>query len=106
MDHAGAVIGPLAATVFLLVAPGRYRALFLLTAIPGAIAVVLVWRVRDANPDQPRTMPADFEVSLVQTDAQGVPAAEVRLPRAFFAYAGVVAIFTLGNSTTRSCSSA
>ena len=99
MDHAGAVIGPLAATVFLLVAPGQYRALFLLTAIPGAIAVVLVWRVRDVDPDLPRAMPAGFGVGLVHTEAQGVPAAEVRLPRAFFAYAGVVAIFTLGNST-------
>ena len=34
MDHAGAVVGPLVASVFLLAAPGQYRTLFLLTAVP------------------------------------------------------------------------
>src|SRR5262245_59872503 len=43
MDHAGAVVGPLAATAFLFVYPGAYRTLFALTIIPGAIAVALLF---------------------------------------------------------------
>src|SRR5262245_60040931 len=47
MDHAGAVIGPLAATAFLFFYPGAYRTLFALTIIPGAIAVALLFMVRE-----------------------------------------------------------
>src|SRR6185436_8400258 len=39
MDHLGAVVGPVAATAFLYFYPERYRTLFALTIIPGAIAV-------------------------------------------------------------------
>jgi MFS family permease len=99
MDHAGAVVGPLVATVFLLAAPGQYRTLFLLTAIPGAIAVVLVWRVRDVDADRPLPSRERLEPRAADTDAQGVAPMPVRLPRSFFAYAGVVTIFTLGDST-------
>ena len=38
MDHAGAAVGPLLATVFLYFAPDNYRLLFGLTIIPGALA--------------------------------------------------------------------
>jgi sugar phosphate permease len=47
MDHAGAVVGPLAATLFLFLYPGEYRTLFALTIIPGAIAVGLIFLVRE-----------------------------------------------------------
>jgi MFS family permease len=99
MDHAGAVIGPLLATVFLLAAPGQYRTLFLLTAVPGAIAVALVWRVRDVDADQMRLPPPGLEDSTADREAQSVASPQAPLPRPFFAYAGVVAVFTLGNST-------
>ena len=36
MDHTGAVIGPVVASLFLLAYPGRYRTLFALAVIPGA----------------------------------------------------------------------
>src|SRR5262249_45811623 len=42
MDHLGAVVGPVLATIFLLAFPGQYRALFLWTIVPGAIAVGLI----------------------------------------------------------------
>src|SRR5712691_6947262 len=45
MDHLGAVIGPALATLFLLFYPDRYRTLFALTIIPGAIAVALIFLV-------------------------------------------------------------
>jgi len=97
MDHAGAVVGPLAASVFLLAAPGQYRTLFLLTAVPGAIAVALVWRVRDVDADVDKRTDPGFgrTTTPVGADRHAHP----RLPRPFFAYAAVVAIFTLGNSS-------
>jgi MFS family permease len=97
MDHAGAVVGPLAASVFLLAAPGQYRTLFLLTAVPGAIAVALVWRVRDVDADVDKRSDAGFERTTTSVGADRH--AHPRLPRPFFAYAAVVAIFTLGNSS-------
>jgi len=45
MDHTGAIVGPLVATVILFFAPERYRLLFALTAIPGLIAVALLFFV-------------------------------------------------------------
>ena len=50
MDHAGAAVGPLLATVFLYFAPDNYRLLFALTIIPGALAVITLTRV----PEQAR----------------------------------------------------
>jgi len=52
MDHTGAIIGPIAATVFLFFYPDHYRLLFGLTIIPGAIAVALIFLV--SEPDMER----------------------------------------------------
>src|SRR5262245_23275847 len=52
MDHTGAVIGPLIATVFLFFRPGEYRLLFALTAIPGILAVATLFRV-PVEPEDP-----------------------------------------------------
>src|SRR4029079_12294557 len=53
MDHLGAVVGPLAATAFLFFYPERYRTLFALTIIPGAIAVALIFLVREGDSTAP-----------------------------------------------------
>ena len=45
MDHLGAVVGPVLATLFLLAYPGEYRTLFALAIIPGAVAVGLIFLV-------------------------------------------------------------
>ena len=50
MDHAGAVVGPLLATLFLWFFPEQYRLLFALTIIPGAIAVLMLLPVPDVQP--------------------------------------------------------
>ena len=42
-DHAGAVVGPAAASLFLYFHPGGYRSLFALTIIPGALDVRLIF---------------------------------------------------------------
>jgi MFS family permease len=85
MDHVGAVIGPTLATIFLLFYPDRYRTLFALTIIPGAIAVALIFFVPEQGPVERsvRRQPDDPAVAL---------------PRAFTVFMIVLSIFTLGNS--------
>ena len=90
MDHAGAVIGPLLASAFLWVAPGKYRSLFALTIIPGMIAVLMVWLI-------PETGRGD---SASPTRAAGVAAnARQNTPLPLKRFLAVLALFTLGNST-------
>jgi MFS family permease len=101
MDHAGAVVGPLAATLFLYFYPGEYRTLFALTIIPGAIAVTLILFVKE----QPSGVASD----VIRTT--GVGAAKIPdvgsafrrtdepLPRQFKHFMLVLTLFTLGNST-------
>jgi MFS family permease len=87
MDHIGAVLGPLLATVFLIAYPGRYRTLFALTAIPGALTVLLLrWS------KEPRTHPAIPHPGFGIVDASTLPPALIR-------YLLVLSIFTLGNSS-------
>ena len=90
MDHAGAVIGPLAATAFLFFYPGAYRTLFALTVIPGAIAVALLFFVKEDDGVTPTRMAA------ARTPE---PAGHDPLPRSFKQFMVVLMLFTLGNST-------
>jgi MFS family permease len=93
MDHAGAVIGPLIATAFLFAMPGQYRLLFACTAIPGALAVWMLFRV----PEERRTR---------QVSASGVsdgpgPSMEPttsKLPGRFYGLLGILLLFSLANS--------
>ena len=55
MDHTGAIIGPALASLFLFFYPDRYRLLFALTIIPGAIAVALIFLVREPDAIGSRT---------------------------------------------------
>lgn len=87
MDHAGAIVGPVVASLFLVAFPGQYRALFALSIVPGLIAVLLVTLVREA--DHPVTR------SSVVAGAD-VP---VPLPPRLRRFLLVLAVFTLGNST-------
>ena len=100
MDHAGAVIGPLAATLFLYFYPGEYRTLFALTIIPGAIAVVLILFV-DEGHRRPAAQPkagASAEASSGIGQLAALHAAEP-FPRAFRQFMLVLTLFMLGNST-------
>jgi MFS family permease len=84
-DHAGAVLGPLIAFALLRWGGLELRTIFLLTAIPGALAVAtLLLGVREV----PRSKPAAEKVDL-----------KAPLGRRFWAYLGVLLLFTLGNST-------
>lgn len=88
MDHAGAVLGPLFAT--LLIARGwTVREVFAAAALPGALAVACVMLVREAATAAPPLSAATLPL----------PAAAQKLSRRLRAYLGIVAVFALGNSS-------
>jgi MFS family permease len=94
MDHTGAIVGPLAATVFLYFLPDRYRLLFGLTAIPGALAVAMLFLVREG---------VDVRRPFTATDDHpgGEAAAAVpsgKLPLRLYGLLAVILLFSLGNS--------
>ena len=88
MDHAGAVIGPALATLFLYFHPGSYRTLFGLTIIPGLIAIALILFVREPV----AASRARGDTSTAASHTSPMPA---ELKRFFW----VLTLFTLGNST-------
>ena len=88
MDHVGAVLGPLLATLFLLYQPGRYRLLFGLTIVPGLLAVLMVALARE-----PEAAPA---APAALSGARFAPRA---LSARFYGYLAVLLLFTLGNSS-------
>ena len=86
MDHAGAAVGPLLATIFLYFSPDNYRLLFGLTIIPGLLAVLTLLRVPEAT----ETKPVE--------PVEGVEPVE-RLPSGLKKYFFISSIFALGNSS-------
>jgi MFS family permease len=92
MDNLGAVIGPVFATLFLVLYPGRYRTLFALTIIPGAISVLLIFLI-------PERRDEDVRLKADTTDAQRAPVRTESLPPQFRRFMVILTIFSLGNST-------
>jgi len=83
MDHAGAVVGPLAAIVLLRYATHDLRTVFALAAIPGALACIVV-------------------AAFVREPARAAAASLARLAppdRALWKLLVPLAIFTLGNAS-------
>lgn len=97
MGHTGAIVGPLVATVLLFFLPGEYRLLFGLTAIPGAIAVALLFMVPETPgpsvDDVSGTRPTQEHESHVGRVPSG-PAETQPL----IAFLAVLFVFSLGNS--------
>ena len=104
MDHTGAIVGPLVATVFLFFLPGEYRLLFALTAIPGAIAVAMLFLVRE--PPAAASRGGNIEVSAGPAGASAPvhlhpdpgTLTRTQLPTRLWAVLGVIVMFSLGNS--------
>lgn len=85
-DNAGAVVGPLIAFAVLYEWHTPLRTVFWLTAIPGALAVLVLWIfVRDV----PHPVTHAGRPQLFGSD----------LPVRFWGYLATVFVFTLGNST-------
>jgi MFS family permease len=86
-DHAGAVAGPLVAFGLLTWGGVSLRTVFLLAAIPAAAAMIaLIFGVREKRRE---VQPAGARPTF----------ARAGLDRRFWAYLGVLLLFTLGNST-------
>ena len=86
MDHLGAAIGPVLAFAFLWMWPGSLRTLFLLTAIPGLLVVLLVlFGLREQR--IATAAGKEFRFSLRPFD------------RDFRVYLVSLVVFTLGNSS-------
>ena len=86
MDHLGAALGPILASLFLLAYPGELRPLFLLTLIPGIlVACLLIFGLREQpasrEPEEP------IRLSLQPFD------------RNFRLYLIALVVFTLGNAS-------
>jgi len=98
MDHTGAIVGPLVATVILFFAPDRYRLLFALTAIPGAIAVALLFFVDEDAGAEAATTTREPRTHEPRTTTNHQPPTTNRLPSRVIAFLGVLLVFALGNS--------
>jgi len=96
MDHAGALVGPLAAYALLHFAGVSHRTIFALAAIPAAAAlVVLLAAVRE--PREP--VPAAAAAPAADPGAPADPQARPRLPRPLYVYLALVGVFTLANAS-------
>jgi MFS family permease len=91
MDNAGAVGGPLLAALLLKFVFDSERPVFLLAAVPGLAAVLLlVLRVRDAP---------SRKVALAPEGKVAAPFPAPPLPRRFWMAMGVFVLFTLASSS-------
>lgn len=89
MDHAGAAAGPLVAMLFLWWFPGRERALFMLTILPGLAALAVVVRfVHDPYPVR-RVLRADIPAQPLWPSLTGPQKTLL----------GCVALYSLGASS-------
>src|ERR1051325_9023392 len=86
MDHTGAIVGPLLATVFLFFMPEQYRLLFGLTLIPGAIAVALLFLVDEDAAAAGAAPNRDSQLPKPKSQA-------TRLPGRVIALLGVLLVF-------------
>ncbi|MBI3603921.1 MAG: MFS transporter [Nitrospirae bacterium] len=89
-DHAGAVAGPLLATLALTALPGQYGAIFLLSLIPGLLALgLLVAGVRD--------LPT--AAAPTRREPLHIAAAWREMPSTLRRFTLILLLFTLGNSS-------
>ena len=95
MDNLGAVIGPVLATLFLLAYPGRYRTLFALTVIPGAISVLLILLIPERQDDAP----SKADTAASKPDVVSSSSLTDKFPPQFTRFMVILTIFALGNST-------
>jgi MFS family permease len=97
MDNAGAVVGPLVATA-LMAADWSIRNVFWIAAVPGAVATTLVAVVREPErPARSRTTSARADLHRAPAAPRG--GASPLADRRVLLYFGVLALFSLGNSS-------
>ena len=88
MDHAGAAIGPLLATLFLWLRPGDLRTLFELAVLPGLALLALVWfGLPKSAAAKPSAEDEPLRLTLKLFDSR------------FRGFLAALVLFTLGNSS-------
>ena len=101
-DNAGGVVGPLVAFALLQWSGLQMRTVFWLALIPGILATITVIAfVSETKPAGAQASPARGAAENA-TEPRSRGSAENdsgKLPRQFWAYLGVLLVFTLGNST-------
>jgi MFS family permease len=100
-DHAGSVLGPLLAAGLLLISPGNLRLIFALTAVPGAITILVLMRgVREVPPiGSPKSLGSP---PVGTSDSGGTPTTPANLRSlgpTFPRYLAVLFLFSLGNAS-------
>ena len=99
-DHAGAFIGPLIAFVLLQWVGVSVRTVFLLAAVPAAVAmVVVVFVLKEDDSRQTTVDSGRLAVDRAPTAIRRPPTADAPLGASFWRYLAVLVLFTLGNST-------
>jgi MFS family permease len=102
MDHAGAALGPLVAAALLLLWPGDLRRVFLLAAIPGGLAVMALFAVREEEAKAslgPQASGLGPEAQKAKADLGLRPEAKSARGRVPASLLVAIGVFTLGNST-------
>ena len=101
MDHAGAVVGPLAASAFLFFYPDAYRTLFTLTIIPGIIVMLILFRVPEAAPRSAGAPNSSASLAHRDRTTSGEPAPDTSstLPGNLFRALAIIFVFSLGNAS-------
>ncbi len=85
MDNSGAIIGPLIAAAILLLFPKDYRMIFLIAGIPGIFGMIsIIYFVKEVKCEKCAPL---GKISFRD------------FPKKYYAFLGIVFIFTLGNST-------
>ena len=106
MDHAGAVAGPLIATVFLYFYPDAYRPLFMWTLLPGIVVILLILRLPEkgavpiSDEKAPPKSPDSRFSEKIRTPAAGKGDSPLfALPRPFYKAVAIITVFALGNAS-------
>lgn len=85
MDNMGAILGPLLAFTLLIFYPENYKLIFIFSAIPGLLGIlVLIFGIREAK-KQDQHLLKKFRFK--------------DFPKRFYLFLAIIFVFTLGNST-------
>jgi MFS family permease len=97
MDTSGAIVGVLIALALLALLPGQYRLIFLLAALPGAAAVLLTFKIREAKTGT--SMATDACAQSIRPQAAPGSRPWSGLPAVYWKTLGLLVVFAFANSS-------
>ncbi len=91
MDTAGAILGPLAAILYLYFHPGDYKTIFLITLVPGVFAGLCTFLIKEKKRETPTVAPTfSFRKNF---------SFYKEAPKAYLQFLGLLLLFALANSS-------